>query len=172
MRMNADAEESFIMLNTTIEMLSDLINICEDAREFYAAVAHRTNSRSLEETFRRIASTRESVIINLRLHALSIVGEAAEEIIGNGQTSDLFRPLKTEIDDMELTLVKKLEKAESAALEQFREALNSEPPEATTNLIERQMQMLDETHSHIKFLKRHLGNAAKTDPSQQYKMRL
>lgn len=158
--MNAEAKESFIMPNTTIEMLSDLINICEDAREFYATAAYRTNSRSLGETFRRIASTRESVIINLRLHALSIVGEAAEEEIGDGRTSDLFRPLKTEIDHMELSLVRKLEKAERVALEQFRDALDSEPPEATTDLIERQMQMLDETHSHIKFLRRHLGSAA------------
>lgn len=160
MRMNAEAKESFIMPDTTIEMLSDLINICEDAREFYATAAHRTNSRSLRETFRRIASTRESVIINLRLHAFSIGGEAAEKEIGEGRTSDIFRPLKTEIGDMELALIKKLEKAESDALEQFRDALNSEPPEATTNLIERQMQMLDETYSHIKFLKRHLGSAA------------
>lgn len=160
MRMNAEAKESFIMPNTTIEMLSDLINICEDAREFYATAAYRTKSRSLGETFRRIASTRESVIINLRLHALSIAGEAAEEEIGDGRTSDLFRPLRTEIDDMEIALLRKLEKAESVALEQFRDALNSESPEATTDLIERQMQMLDETYSHIKFLKRHLGSAA------------
>ncbi len=160
MRMNAKAKESIIMPTTTIETLSDLINICEDAREFYATAAFRTNSRSLGETFRRIASTRESVIINLRLHALSTVGEAAEEKIGNGRASDIFGPLKTEIDDMELTLVEKLERAENVALEQFREALKSEPPEATTNLIERQMQLLHETYFHIKFLKRHLGSAA------------
>lgn len=148
------------MSHATIEMLNDLINLCEDAREFYENAARRTHSRGLGESFRRISSTRESVIINLKLHKLSLAGEAAEEDASEGRTSSIFKALKGKLGDEDLVLVENLEKAEVETLDQFWEALNNELPEPTTNLIERQLQILDETSSHMKTLKQRLGNSA------------
>lgn len=148
------------MPRTTVEELHNLINICEDAREFYARASHRTTSQSMKATFRKIAATRESMIINLKSHILSLAGEVPEDDSFTDPPSNLFRRLKSKMENADLALVEKLEDAEDKTLAEFRKVLESGPPDATANLIERQMQILNETHSHMKFLKQHLGKAA------------
>jgi uncharacterized protein (TIGR02284 family) len=144
------------MQKTTVDRLTDLINICEDAREFYTCTSHQTNSRSLRETFRKIASTRESVIINLKSHIISLAGEMAEGEAFTSYPANIFKFRKTEIRNLDFAMIEKLEEAENKTLDKFRKALEIELSDATVNLIERQMQMLNETRSHMKFLKQKL----------------
>jgi uncharacterized protein (TIGR02284 family) len=148
------------MPSTTVEMLNDLINMCEDARNFYANASYQTTSQRWREVFRKIASTRESIIINLKSHLNSMVGEVAEDGSPADPSSNIFKLLNTDIINGDLALVEKLEKAENETLRKFRQAIENEPPDATVNLIERQMQILNETHSHMKFLRQSLGKAA------------
>lgn len=148
------------MPRTTVEMLNDLITLCEDALNFYVNASHRTTSRSWRETFRKIASTRESIIINLKSHVISGVGDAVEDSSRTDQPTNIFKHAETNMDNADLVLVKTLEKAENETLRQFREALESDPPDATVKLIERQMQILGETSSHMKFLRQSIEKAA------------
>lgn len=143
-----------------VRILNDLINRCEDAREFYTSAARRAKNRKLKDTFRKMASTYESVIINLKEHANSLASEIEEGGTITGRASNIFKLLKARIGDTDLTLVRELEAAEDKTRADFLDALSRNPPEATRNIVERQLRILVETHDHIRNLKERLKNVA------------
>ena len=148
------------MQKRTIKMLNGLVNRCEDARDFYTSAARQTKNEELRDIFRKMASTRESIIINLKTHANSLASELNDGGTLSGQASTIFKLLKAKVGDTDISLVKELEAAENRTLEDFQKALESNPPEVTHSLIERQMRILTKTHNHMKYMKEKLKKAA------------
>tara|TARA_R110000772_G_scaffold87795_4_gene182760 strand:+ start:3314 stop:3760 length:447 start_codon:yes stop_codon:yes gene_type:complete len=148
------------MQKHTIKMLNDLVNRCEDAKEFYTSAARQTKNEELKNTFMKMASTRESIIINLKSHANSLASELDDGGTFSGQASNIFKLLKARLGDTDVSLVKELEAAENKTLDDFRQALESDPPEATRQLIERQLRILTQTHNHMKNMKEKLKKVA------------
>lgn len=141
-------------------MLNSLVNRCEDAREFYTSAARQTENEELRTIFLKMASTRESIIINLKSHAHSLAIELKKGGTLSGQASNIFKLLKARVGNTDLTLITDLEAAENKTLDDFRKALKRNPPEATWNIIERQLCILTETHIHMEEMKENLKKAA------------
>ena len=105
------------MQKHTIKMLNDLVNRCEDAKEFYTSAARQTKNEELKNTFMKMASTRESIIINLKSHANSLASELDDGGTFSGQASNIFKLLKARLGDTDVSLVKELEAAENKTRE-------------------------------------------------------
>ena len=131
-----------------------------DAREFYTSAARQTKNEELKDIFRKMASTRESIIINLKTHANSLASELDDGGTLSGQASNIFKLLKARVGNTDISLVTELEAAENKTLKEFQNALESNPPETTRSLIERQMRILTQTHNHMKYMKEKLNKAA------------
>jgi uncharacterized protein (TIGR02284 family) len=148
------------MTKSRIEVLNELIDICEDARKFYTDAAEQTESSRLQTTFQNIATAREGIIVNLKSHIIAIGGKIESDGTFIGQTSNLFGQLKAKVGDTDITLVTELEDTEDKTLEAFRAAMDEDPPEATLNLLERQTQLLNDSHIYMRNLKHTLQNFA------------
>tara|TARA_R110000787_G_scaffold73456_2_gene163632 strand:+ start:63005 stop:63586 length:582 start_codon:yes stop_codon:yes gene_type:complete len=153
-------KETETMQKSMIKMLNGLVNRCEDAREFYTSAARQTKNEELKDIFRKMASTRESIIINLKTHANSLASELDDGGTLSGQASNIFKLLKARVGNTDISLVTELEAAENKTLKEFQNALESNPPETTRSLIERQMRILTQTHNHMKYMKEKLNKAA------------
>ncbi len=138
------------------DALTKLIDLCEDAREFYSSASHQTTSPRLRKAFRKMASVRESIVINLKSHFASEFGDVQEGGTITGQASNIFKLLKAKLGDTERTLILELERAEDDTLEEFRDVQLKDLSESTRQVIERQMRLLIETHDHMKSLKQEL----------------
>lgn len=126
------------MSNDENKELSKLININEDAAEFYESAQEKAESPELKLTFGNLESLHKSVIVNLQ----SIVRT-------NGGDP--------EADE---TLVTHLEEAEDRCINSIKEAMQSEDISLTTKAaLQDEVSILQKSHDHVKALKDYMKAA-------------
>lgn len=141
------------MTKSEVEFLNDLIAVCEDAREFYVEALDQTENTCIKETFRQMASVRESIIENLKLRIIAIGGMVDQNRSFAGMQPQMFGSLKTKLTNRDKMLVAELEEAEDKTLEEFYHILGNEQPAATMALLQKHTKMLREAHIYMQTLK-------------------
>ena len=141
--------------------LQKLINICEDAREFYADATDQTNDPEMRRLFRTMADIRKGVIIDLRAHMRQKdmeVSEPSETVMGqvNKFLGENFAKWS---DNADKSLINYLEEAEDRCLHSFQDVSNdNDIPADTRRLVSQELQTLQRTHDYMKELKQAMNS--------------
>ena len=143
------------MLSHEAQEISNIININEDAVEFYNTAQEKAEDPQLKSTFANLESLHNSVVINLTSH-LRAEGQNVEpkETIA-GQAHQFWAKLVASIsNDVDETLVKQLEEAEDRCLHSIQDAVESDTitPESKSAL-QTELVALKKSHDYMKALK-------------------
>ncbi len=135
------------------KVLNHLIEVCEDAREFYHDAAEQAENPAIKKTFKNMETVRENIVSDLRSRVMLEGGKPDESGTVSGKTAQFFSQLKAGIANTDEALVSALEEAEDKALEEFHEAMAKNLPSDTISFLDRQEKLLRRTHDHMKELK-------------------
>lgn len=148
------------MSNDTKQILNHLVDVCEDAREYYQKASDQAEDPRIKMTMKNMAAVRETIISDLKARIISMGGTPDEQGTAQGKTAQFFGQLKASIANTDETLVSELEEAEDKSLEEFHSAMAKNLPEETRSFIEKQTALLRKTHDHMKELKDCMKDAA------------
>lgn len=147
----------------TEHKIQNLINICEDAREFYTDAIDQTNDSEMKQLFRNMADIRKSVIVDLRAHMRQHnmkIEEPSETVMGQ-VNKFLGENIAKWSDNADNALVTYLEEAEDRCLHSFQDVSNdNDIPNETRILIKKELETLQKTHDYMKELKDTMKMAA------------
>jgi len=136
--------------------LQNLINICEDAREFYTDATSQTNDPEMKRLFRTMADIRKSVIIDLRAHMRHNdmeIEEPSETMMGQ-VNKFLGENIAKWSDNTDTALIAYLEEAEDRCLHSFQDVSNDNNIDASTRaVVSSELKTLQKTHDYMKELK-------------------
>jgi uncharacterized protein (TIGR02284 family) len=136
--------------------LQNLVDICEDAREFYTVSIEKTNDPEMKQLFRKMADIRKSVIIDLRHHMShkNMKIEEPSETFRGQLNKFLGENIAKWSDNTNTALITYLEEAEDRCLHSFEDASNdNDLPIETRTLVSKELETLQLTHDYMKELK-------------------
>lgn len=135
--------------------LRKLININEDACEFYETAQEKAESMALKNTFGNLEDLHKGVVITLQNCVRSNAGNAEAEDTFIGQAQQFWTNLMAKIsNDVDETLVKNLEEAEDRCLHSMQDAMDKDTirPEIK-NVLKSELFKLQKSHAYMKELK-------------------
>ncbi len=143
------------MSNPEVKELRKLININQDACEFYESACGKIENPSLESTFRNLESLHKGVVVNLQNYAARR-GETLEA--GDtfaGQARQFWGEMMANIsNDVDETLVAQLEEAEDRCLHSIEDAMKNKDISAETkSTLQGELRALQKSHDYMKALK-------------------
>jgi uncharacterized protein (TIGR02284 family) len=148
------------------KVLSHLIDVCVDAKNFYDSAAEKADDAYVEGVFHEMASIRSNIIVDLKAYVNSHGGRVESGTLENGgtlsgKTSQFFGELLADVTpNVDKTLVDRLEEAEDRSLDEFRKAIDKDIPAEAKALVSEQLSTLRETHDNMKQLKDRLHTGA------------
>ncbi len=135
--------------------IGKLININQDACDFYKSAQEKAESTSFKRTFRELESLHRSVILNLQecIRANGGNPEAKDTFVG--QATQFWGELMANIsNDVDETLVKHLEEAEDRCLHSIESAIKEDDISPATKVVLRnEYSALQKCHDYMKALK-------------------
>jgi uncharacterized protein (TIGR02284 family) len=142
--------------------LSSLININEDACEFYEYAQEKAEDPEIKKTFRDLEGIHKNVVITLqqRVRTNGGTSDAGETIMGQAQKlwGELMASISNDVDE---TLVVQLEEAEDRCLHSMEDAIASDHvTSATRAALQEELNSLRKSHDYMKTLKENMKNAA------------
>ncbi len=154
-KINFFNERKETMSNTEKE-LQNLVNICEDAREFYTDAIDQTKDPEMKQLFRNMADVRKGVIVDLRTHMRQkdMDIEEPSETFGGRVNKFLGENVAKWSDKTDKALITYLEEAEDRCLHSFQDISNdNDVPNDTRALVSQELETLQKTHDYMKELK-------------------
>ena len=141
--------------------LSKLININEDAAEFYETAQEKVENPRFKTTFSQLESLHKGVIANLQSHAVAIGGSPEADETFVGQVQQFWGGLMANIsNDVDEALVSHLEEAEDRCIHSIKDAMDNEDITPSTKAaLQKEMQTLQQSHDYMKALKESLQAA-------------
>lgn len=142
--------------------LSKLININEDAAEFYESALEKAEHPQIKANFSHLESLHKGVIINLSDIVRSNDGMPdADETIEGGMRQ-FFGELHAKVSNkVDKTLVSHLEEAEDRCLHSLQEAMKSDDISPSTKLrLQKELSSLQKSHDYMRSLKDYMQEAA------------
>jgi len=135
--------------------LSKLIDINEDACEFYESAQEKTDNPQFKSTFRELEQLHKNVIGNMQQHIIDSEGPIEPDQTFTGQTQKFWGELMSSIsNDVNETLVTHLEEAEDRCLHSIQDAIEKDDmPTDTVVMLQKEMITLKKTHDYMKDLK-------------------
>jgi len=143
--------------------IQNLIDICEDAREFYTDATDQTKDSDLKKLFRTMADIRKGIIIDLRAHMRQSdmnVAKPSETTMGQ-VNKFLGEKISSWSDNPDAALIAYLEEAEDRCLHAFQDLLKDDDIDSSTQIIvAKELETLKRTHDYMKELKEVTSMAA------------
>lgn len=135
--------------------LAKLININEDASEFYESAQEKVENPQLKSTFKNLEDLHKGVITNLQQQVRANGGDPEADETFTGQAAQLFGNLAAMVsNDTDETLVKHLEEAEDRCLHSMQDAIDSDDVTTTTKTwLMGELSSLRKSHGYMKSLK-------------------
>lgn len=151
------------MLDKDIKEIKKLINLNEDARQFYTEASEQTDSATYRSTFQKVGALHGSVVVSLQSH-LKTLGETDlqpdKTLMGKTRqfVGTTLADWSEKTDEM---LVTHLEEAEDRCLHQIQDIMEDEDiTTATKDVLTREHANIRQTHDYMKGLKDNLKKAA------------
>lgn len=143
------------MSNKENKELSKLININEDACEFYESAQKQAEDSQLKATFGNLENMHKSVIISLKNCVRANGGDPEAEETLAGQAQQFWGELMAKIsNDVDETLVTHLEEAEDRCLHSIQDAIQSDDVGTSTKAaLQNELSALQKSHDYMKALK-------------------
>lgn len=149
-------------IHTENTELQKLININEDACEFYSSAKETAESPEIEATFNKLEWLHKDVVTSLqtKVRQNGETAEADSTITGN--VRKIFGEISAKLSsDKDETLVSHLEEAEDRCLHSMQDAMEGEKVSSSTKaFLQTQMSTLKKTHDFMKMLKDQMKSAA------------
>ena len=143
-------------MSHTENTIQNLVNICEDAREFYTDAVTQTKDPEMKRLCRQMADIRKGIIIDLRAFARQndLKIDEPKETLGGQVNKFLGENIAKISDNTDEALIVYLEEAEDRCLHSFEDASNDNDlsPEAR-RLVSEELASLKKTHDYMKELK-------------------
>jgi|GEM_PF-909523 len=135
-------------------VVTNLIDVCKDGRDFYRNASENIEGKELETIFVDSANTREAIIVGLEEY-MKDQGESVEaDGTVKGKAASIYGQLAAKITpDTEKTLVTQLEEAEDRSLETFKEATTRNITPELKAKIENYANDMQQTHDRMKAIK-------------------
>ena len=135
-------------------IVTHLMDVCKDGRDFYRNAADKIENNELENIFIDSANTRDVIIVSLQDY-MKQQGESIEaEGTVTGKITSFFGELAATITpNTGKTLVTQLEEAEDRSLEEFQKAMDKNITPALKERIAHHKDDLQHTHFRMKILK-------------------
>lgn len=143
--------------------LSTLININEDACEFYDYAQQKAEDVQIKKAFQDLETLHKNVVVQLQTRVRANGGDAEAEETMVGQAQRFWGALVASVsNDVDETLVSHLEEAEDRCLHSIQDALKSDKLTAATRSVLRSdlMATLRKSHDYMKVLKERMQSAA------------
>ena len=143
--------------------IQNLIDICEDAREFYTDATEQTKDPEMKRLFRTMADIRKGVIIDLRAHMRqnNMEIKAPSETVMGQVNKFLGENIAKWSDNTDTKLIAYLEEAEDRCLHSFQDLANDNDIDSDTRfLVKQELTTLQKTHDYMKELKQATSAAA------------
>lgn len=142
--------------------LCKLIDINEDACEFYESAQTKTTNSTLKTTFKELESLHSGVVANIQRLVREKGDDAEADETLRGQMNQFWGELMTKIsDNPDDMLVYQLEEAEDRCVKSMREALDSDDLSTQTKaFLQNEMTTLNKSHDYMRSLKNSLKTAA------------
>ena len=139
-----------------------LININEDAAEFYESAQEKAENLQIKSTFAHLESLHKDVIRSLSTIVRANGGEVDADETMVGEMRQFFGELHAKIsNDVDETLVTHLEEAEDRCLHSIKDALESDDiAQATKASLQSDLASLQKSHDYMKALKDYMKEAA------------
>ena len=143
------------MLPHEAKEISNIININEDAVEFYNSAQEKAEDPHLKSTFANLESLHNSVVINLTSHLRAEGHEAEPKETFTGQAYQFWASLVASIsNDIDETLVTQLEEAEDRCLHSIQDAFTSDNiTPVSKSALQTEFVALKKSHDYMKALK-------------------
>ncbi len=137
------------------EELCKLININEDACEFYESAQEQAENPQIKTVFGNLENLHKNVIISLQQKVRSNGGDPEADETFAGKTAQFFGKIAAKIsNDVDETLVKHLEEAEDRCLHSIQDAMkSSDVTPSTRALLQDEYASLRKSHDYMKSLK-------------------
>lgn len=142
--------------------LSKLININEDAAEFYEAAQDKAESDQMKTTFSSLEELHKDVTMRLGQIVQNNGGNAHSKETLMGEVRQFFGNLHAKIsNDVDETLVTHLEEAEDRCLHSIQDAMvNDDISLSTRSMLQKELTALQKSHDYMKALKDQMKQAA------------
>lgn len=142
--------------------LSTLININEDACEFYEYAQKKAENAHIRKVFSNLETLHKDIVIKLQQQMRAQGGTADAEETLVGQTQKFWGKLMASIsNDVDETLVTHLEEAEDRCLHSMEDAIKSENVSPSTRtVLQGELASLRKSHDYMKILKESMQDAA------------
>ena len=143
------------MSNQENSELGKLININEDACEFYESAQEKVEDPQLKATFGNLENLHKGVIHNLQNRVRANGGDPDAQETLAGQVQQFWGELMAKIsNDVDETFVTYLEEAEDRCLHSIQDAIKSdEISVATKSALQSEASALRKSHDYMKALK-------------------
>ncbi len=137
------------------KIIGQLVDINQDACDFYKSAVSRVNNPRLERSFSDLERLHNSVVLNLTQRIRENGGTPDSEGTLRGKTARLFTEMMAKVsNDVDETLVSHLEEAEDRCLHSMRDALEDRNLQANTRaLLVAELGSLQRSHDYMKALK-------------------
>jgi uncharacterized protein (TIGR02284 family) len=144
-----------LMSNQENKTLRKLININEDAAEFYESAQEKAETLAFKTTFARLENLHKMVIVNLQNTVRANGGDPEADETFVGQTVKFWGELMANIsNDVNETLVTHLEEAEDRCIHSIKDAMKSDDiSPATKAFLQSELTTLQRSHDYMKELK-------------------
>lgn len=135
--------------------LSTLVNINEDACEFYEYAQKKAEDAQVKSAFRNLENLHKNVVNNLQKQIRANGGDSEAKETMTGQVRRWWGELMASVsNDVDETLVNHLEEAEDRCLHSMEDAIQGENLSASTReILQSELTTLRKTHDYMKVLK-------------------
>jgi uncharacterized protein (TIGR02284 family) len=132
-----------------------IININEDACEFYKSAQEKTDNPDMKKIFKNFENLHNEVIVNLQDYVRENGDDPEAENTFTGQVSEMWGRMKATLsNDVDESLIASLEEAEDRCIHSIDEAIQdgNVSPSARAAL-KREQGNLHKSHDYMKIMK-------------------
>lgn len=135
--------------------ISNIININEDARNFYKAAQLETKSLVAMDIFKKYEATHGQVVDDLQNFVASNGGKAEADSTAIGAMQKVWGTVKAKVaSDTDESLISSLEEAEDRCIHSIKDAIgNDDIPTEARMALKRQEGTLQQAHDYMKIMK-------------------
>ncbi len=146
-----------------ISVLNDLIETCKDGEEGFRTAAEHVTNASLKSLFSEFSSQRSKFASELQIEVTRLGGEAQKSGSISGVAHRGWLDIKSAVTrGSDEAIVAEAERGEDNAKKHYREACAKDLPAEVQSLVEKQAQVVQQTHDKVRSLEHKTSSGTAT----------
>lgn len=138
----------------SIDALNDLIQMCCDGEKGFKLAAEAIEERGLQDRFLQYSNERGAFASQLKTEVERLGGDPAQSGTIRGAVHRGWLKIRDVVSSHSTGMIlEECERGENAAIEAYAAALAQPIPTMTRELVQSQLQLVREAHSHLSGLK-------------------